>query len=230
MKSLSEFDALIILDCETTGLNPRMDRIIELAAQLYVYTQGEFKLVDQIDSLVKQKVKLPPRIITLTGITDDMLNQYGVEEQDLVKTFKIRFLANKATRMILLSYNANFDMNFIKGMLERNGENLANYSTAYIDILTIYKDRANYPHKLSDALVHYNLDQKYANTHRAIDDCIACYQVLLRMADEYDDINRYINLFGYNPNYPPRDIISGVQYCPQPYRKMTKLYQLCRLT
>ena len=44
------------------------------------------------------------------------------------------------------------------------------------------------------------------------------------MERERGDIERYINLFGYNPKYgPPKPQIGSVRYEPQPYQRQKLL-------
>ena len=46
------------------------------------------------------------------------------------------------------------------------------------------------------------------------------------MERERGDIERYINLFGYNPKYgPPKPQIGSVRYEPQPYQRRKLLYE-----
>ena len=55
-----------------------------------------------------------------------------------------------------------------------------------------------------------------ANTHRALDDVLAALAVLEAMADEQDDLLRYVNLFGYPARFGMEGKpISSVTYRPQ---------------
>ena len=93
-----------------------------------------------------------------------------------------------------------------------------------LDAMTVYKDRRPYPHKLQNAIDAYGLVTQ--NTHRAVDDARATLELLYAMAAERDDLDRYINLFGYNPKYGvsgPK--ISSVRYVPQGYNETCKLYE-----
>ena len=62
--------------------------------------------------------------------------------------------------------------------------------------------------------------QKVQNSHRAIDDVLALFEVLKAMDDEREDLGSYVNLFGYNPKYgvSGRRIV-GVRYEPQSFSK-----------
>ena len=86
----------------------------------------------------------------------------------------------------------------------------------YLDTLTVYKDRRKYPHKLESAIVEYHLTGKVQNSHRAIDDCKALMEVAKAMDEERDDLDRYVNLFGFNPKYgPEKNQLKKVTYVPQ---------------
>ena len=71
----------------------------------------------------------------------------------------------------------------------------------YLDTLTVYRDRHKFPHKLESAIEQYGLGTKVENSHRAIDDCRALYEVAKAMEAERDDLAGYINLFGYPAKY-----------------------------
>ena len=54
------------------------------------------------------------------------------------------------------------------------------------------------------------------NTHRAIDDVAALFEVIKAMEAERADLLSYVNLFGYNPKYGVSgNRIDGVKYWPQ---------------
>lgn len=58
---------LVVLDCETTGLNTETSRIVELAFQVHK-PDGE---VDEWRSLINPGVPIPPRVTKVHGITDE---------------------------------------------------------------------------------------------------------------------------------------------------------------
>ena len=58
------------------------------------------------------------------------------------------------------------------------------------------------------------------NSHRAIDDVLALFEVLKAMDEERSDLAAYVNLFGYNPKYGVSGRrITGVRYEPQSFIK-----------
>ena len=64
--NIMKINSYISIDLETTGLNPKLDRIIEIGAVKVVDGQ----VVETFDTLVNPGRKLDERITELTGITD----------------------------------------------------------------------------------------------------------------------------------------------------------------
>ena len=76
------YKALVIFDTETSGLNPGDDQIIELAALRVERTQaGALRIAGKMDTFIKlpEGEQLPENIVTLTGITDRLLEAEGVQ-------------------------------------------------------------------------------------------------------------------------------------------------------
>lgn len=121
-----------------------------------------------------------------------------------------------ATGGLRIAHNAQFDACFLRGLLR--GQKVGRID--WLDSLTVYKDRRAYPHKLANAIIAYDLTGKVQNSHRAIDDVLALFEVLKAMDDEREDLGSYVNLFGYNPKYgvSGRRIV-GVRYEPQSFSK-----------
>lgn len=214
---------LVVIDCETTGLNPALDRIIEIAAVKYRWNQTAYEVVDVYDPLIRYQGTLPARITEITGITDAMLSASGIAEAAAAAQFAKRFVEGWQGTPLFVAYNAPFDIGFFKRFLARHGKAFPE-NTVYLDALTVYRDRASYPHKLLDAIAHYGLSDIASNSHRASDDCLATFELLKAMAKEEDDLPMYLNLFGYNPNYPIQHQVDGVVYRPQSFRPKGKLY------
>ena len=120
---------------------------------------------------------------------------------------------------------ANFDMLFITVAALKINEKKFFQHLDVVDTLTVFKDRAPYPHKLSDAIAHYHLERYVENNHTALGDTFALLYVVGAMASEKGDLLQYVNLFGYNPKYPPRYKLPNIDYCEQPYNSQLPLYQ-----
>lgn len=221
MPLLDTYDRLVIFDTETTGLHFQRDEIIEFAA-VAVEKSG---VVAQYDELVTLSPgnRVPPNIEALTHITNEDIAARGVPKKDVCKAMAELFAGNT----LLLAYNAHFDLSFLFYMLLRHGDPAVLKGKDKVDLLTVYKDRRPYPHKLCNAIESYGLQDQVQNSHRAIDDVLATVAVLEKMEEEKDDLLRYVNLFGYNAKYGlGSKPISSVTYRPQSYDPPEPLYAL----
>ena len=218
----NRFDRIVVFDTETTGIEFGKDRIIELGA--VSLEQG--RETDSTDVLIRlpEGQTLPPFITNLTGITDAQLLREGVDQGKAVESF-CRLL-DGAERPLLVAYNAQFDLNFLYFFLRPFHRVEVLVKPKFLDALTVYKDRRDYPHKLCNAIEAYGLGDKVENSHRAVDDARATVALMESMAEEKDDLERYIDLFGFNPKYGVSGRkIASVTYRPQSYQRICPLYE-----
>ena len=188
---------VIYFDTETTGLNCKDCQIIELA--MLIVNEGE---IEEYDKFINIGYDLPPEITRITGITDEMLINEGVSEKSVAKDLK----SHLTPGTVMIAHNCYFDLSFVYHLLKRHYpdeayEILENLD--WLDTLTIVKDRMEYPHKLVDVVKKYNIGE--VNFHRAIDDTKALYEVTQALKDERDDLEEYMNIFGFNPRYPVKN-------------------------
>ena len=213
------FDPVLVLDTETTGIDCRRDEIIELGFVRLV-RDGQRREEDYLLRLTPGR-RLPPEIERITGISEDMLRENGVEKSAAGSAL---CAALEGEAPLIAAYNAQFDLCFLYWFLRRLERAEALKRCRFLDVMSVYKDRRDYPHRLENAVAEYAVGG--VNSHRASDDAAAALEVLRAMEDERDDLAEYINLFGYNPKYgPPRPAISSVRYEPQPYERRKLLYE-----
>ena len=163
-------------------------------------TVEDGKIIEEYDEFINIGQAISPKIIELTGITNAMLKNDGISEERVACDLKKRL--TKGT--VMIAHNAQFDLSFIYFLLKRHYPDEADdivRNMKWLDTLTVLKDRKEYPHRLSDAVDHYGIDE--VNFHRAIDDTKALYDVTQELKLERDDLVEYINIFGYNPKYGP---------------------------
>ena len=216
-------DNILVFDVETTGLDSKRDEIIEVAMLRVVNSEGAPIIEDEFSTLVSLTPNrgLPSIITSITGITEQQLLEGGDAKSNVCEKL---VAALSCSKPLLVAYNAQFDLCFLYYFLNRFKKADVLGNIKMLDVLTIYKDRKPYPHKLSDAAFTYSLSQR--NTHRALDDTRLTYELLCKMGSESDDLGHYINLFGYNPKYGVSGLkISSVNYLPQGYKRVKKLYE-----
>ena len=221
----AKYDRLVLFDTETTGLLFSRDEIIEFAAVVMEPVNGEPTVVQEYDELVSLSPGgfVPPKIEQLTGISTQ-----DIRERGLPKTRVARDIAEMIQgNTLLLAYNAHFDLSFLFYFLLRDGDPAILKGKDKLDLLTVYRDRHSYPHRLCNAIDTYGLTGKVVNSHRAVDDVIATVAVMEAMEAEKDDLDKYINLFGYNPKFGvDGKPIGSVTYKPQPYDPVRPQYML----
>jgi DNA polymerase-3 subunit epsilon len=224
-KILSKYDKLVIFDTETTGLNFSRDEIIEFSAAVLEVQGDEAVVVQEYDNLVSLTPgnTVPPMIENLTGISTLDILERGIPKAQLCQDIAEMVAGNT----LLLAYNAHFDLSFLFYLLLRNGDPTILKGKDKLDLLTVYKDRKPFPHKLCNAIEAYGLSGKVVNSHRAIDDVLATVAVMEAMAAQKDDLCQYINLFGYNPKYGiDGKPIGSVNYKSQSFRFGKALYEV----
>ena len=222
---LNHYDRLVLFDTETTGLLFSRDEIIEFAAVVGERGAGKAAVGQEYDELVALAPGgfVPPRFQELTGISTQDLRERG-----LPKTRSCRDIAEMIRgNTLLLAYNAHFDLSFLFYLLLRHGDISILKGKDKLDLLTVYKDRRPYPHRLCNAIDSYGLTGKGVNSHRAVDDVLATWAVMEEMEKEKPDLENYINLFGFNPKYGvDGKPIGSVTYRPQGYDVQCPLYEM----
>ena len=220
----SRYRRLVLFDTETTGLNFARDEIIEFAAVVVEQQEGQLLVIQEYDELIRLSpgMTVPPMIEKLTGITNRDLAERGIPKEQVCRD--IADMLQEDT--LLLAYNAHFDLSFLFYLLLRSGDPSILKGKDKLDLLTVYRDRHSYPHKLCNAIELYGLAGKVVNSHRAVDDVIATVAVMEAMEAERDDLMRYVNLFGYNPKYGiDGKPIGSVTYKPQKFDPPVPLYE-----
>jgi len=218
-----KYDRLVLFDTETTGLEYSRDEIIEFAAIVVEQVAGEPHVIQEYDELVSLSPGgfVPPKIQQLTGISTQDILERGLSKTRVCRDISEMFRGNT----LLLAYNAHFDLSFLFYMLLRSGDPTILKGKDKLDLLTVYKDRHSYPHRLCNAIDTYGLAGKVVNSHRAVDDVLATLEVMKAMEEERPDLVYYVNLFGYNPKYGIEGKpIGSVTYKPQGFDPKAPLY------
>ncbi|TDT63385.1 exonuclease domain-containing protein [Fonticella tunisiensis] len=165
--SLEAFDEFVVLDFETTGLNPSTDKIIEVS--ILKYKNGV--LIDEFQTLINPLIKIPPEITRITGISNNMVKDKPTIKE--VLPLLIDFIGD----LPIVAHNAPFDAKFLKyAVLYNLGEDMI--TNKFID--TVKVARKIYPnlpnHKLTTIKEYLDIN---LNSHRAHDDTLVTAQIYL---------------------------------------------------
>lgn len=149
----------VALDIETTGLDPSVDEIIELAA---IRVRDGVR-ADTFASLVKPRNTISGFITELTGITNDMVSGSPMVESILPQFCE--FIGGD----VVVGHNVNFDINFIYDNLMQCSHRV--FGNDFIDLLRIA--RKTLPelenHRLDTICRHFAVNT--TAHHRGMRDC-----------------------------------------------------------
>lgn len=167
-KGNSIIDALldyVVVDIETTGLDPRYDKIIEVGA---IRVRGG-ESADSYSSLIDPMVPIEPFIEWKTGITTDMVSGAPPAEQIIPQL--LEFIGND----VIVGHNVNFDINFLYDLsIAISGNPVSN---DFVDTMRLarllHKDMKHC--RLPDCLSLYGLSAD--TSHRALADCASTLAV-----------------------------------------------------
>ncbi|MEY7999616.1 PolC-type DNA polymerase III [Clostridium sp. Mt-5] len=174
-------DTYVVFDIETTGFSSINDSIIEIGA---VKIKDE-KVVDKFSEFVNPERAIPDRIVELTGIVDEMVENCGNIKEILPKFMK--FIGDS----VVVAHNASFDVGFIKKNC--NDLNLK-FDNPTMDTIPLCKFLFPELKKFKLNVVAKHLGISLENHHRAVDDAGATCDILLKcfkILRERDILNLY---------------------------------------
>lgn len=155
----------LIIDTETTGLIEnhtipleRQPRVIEFCGFSVDLRTGKIK--EELDVLIKPPEPLSPKIVSITGITDEMLRDKlafgGVAD-------KIFGLVSRSK--VVIAHNLSFDAEMLDMEAERLGRKIAWPKKKICTVeATVHLDG----HRLSLSVLHQKVTgEKHVDAHRA---------------------------------------------------------------
>ncbi len=163
-------NSYVCVDVETTGLNAKEEKIIEIGAVKVV----EGQITDRFQTFIQPGRKLDARIVALTGITDDMLE--GAPSASEVMVQFQEFCGD----LPIMGHNLQFDYAFIKRAMvneklsfEKRGLDTLRISRQYLPELE--------SRNLGFLCNHFQIEH---TAHRALGDAeatSALYQILCQL-------------------------------------------------
>ena len=174
LQNVSFDDEFVAFDLETTGLSAEKDTIIEIGA--VIMQRG--KEIRRYQTFVDPGCKLEPKIVELTGITDDMLRDAPRIEEVLPEF--LDFVGGRP----LIAHNAKFDTGFVRNACQKQG---LKYELTALDTLPLSQQLMPQLNKFKLDVVAKALSLPNFNHHRAADDAMTCglvFYKLLPMLEE----------------------------------------------
>lgn len=181
----------VCFDLETTGLDPKTDKIIEIGAVRV--KAGE--ITDTFQSFVNPGRMLPAKITELTGIYDeDLKDALAIEE--VVPLF-LEFAGDA----YFLGHSVIFDYSFMKkAVVNLDGKN--RYEKMGIDTLKIARKHlaSLESRRLSYLCEYYGIKQK---AHRALGDAMATHMLYQKLLTDF--------YCGNEEDFSPQKLIYNVK-------------------
>lgn len=166
---------LAVVDVETTGLDPKVDRIVEIA--IIHMVGGE--VTEAYATLVNPDQELPEEVVRITGIQPEQL-----VDAPRFEAVADEVLARLQGR-VLVAYNLPFDRAFISEELARSGRELP--TLVPIDPLVFIRELHKSQGSKRLSAVAERLGIPLTQAHRAQDDAEVAGRVLYALAGQLPD-------------------------------------------
>jgi DNA polymerase-3 subunit epsilon len=205
---------LAIVDVETTGSDPRTDRVTEIALiEVAGFDAGGLEMSGRWSTLVNPGRPIPGVIQSLTGITQDMVAA-APRFADIAGE-----LYERLAGRVFVAHNVRFDYGFLRHEFERAG-----FKYLAKTLCTVRLSRRLYPgaggHDLDSLIERHGLE--CAARHRAAPDAEAAWQFLRLAAEEHgaEVVAVAARQISRQPTLPPhldRAVIDEIPEAPGVY-------------
>ncbi len=210
-----------VLDLETTGLSFRTEKITEIG--IMKMQNGE--VIDEFSCFVNPEKPIPPKVVEVTNITDDM-----VKDAETIETIFPKML-DFIGDSVLVAHNADFDIGFLKYNAKELGYRLEN---TYMDTLRLAKELFPDFKKYKLGIIAEKLGIKVEVAHRALDDVdttVKVLKVMLEMLKEkgVETLEQIDNLEDSSSNYKKLPSYHAI-ILAKDYVGLKNLYKLVSLS
>ena len=166
----------VIVDLETTGLQPGLDSIIEIGAVKVI----DGKIVDEWNTLVDPGIFLPEITTNITGITTEMVK--GQPKFAEIADEYLKFIGDGS---IFVAHNVDFDREFVNAHLEK--DNLSKMTQPYMCTFKLAKRVHPNLSKYSLGALSELFDVELPQAHRALHDARATAELMVKFLKVLQD-------------------------------------------
>ncbi len=178
-----EEEVFVCIDCESTGLDPKLDRIIEVAAVKFDLK----KIHESYESLIDPECVIPDTSIEIHHITQEMVQGKPVIK-DILKDL-LKFIG----RGIIVGHGVGFDIDLIATAAERAQIPCTLRNNRILDTLRMARLYGDSPtNSLEQLRKHFNIDMEGA--HRAMNDVIVNIEVFRYLAKRYKTVKQLFDV------------------------------------
>lgn len=165
----------VCVDCESTGLDPHEDRILEVAAVRFTFDE----ILESYESLIDPQVEIPPTSIEIHNITPEMVEGKPVFRDVLTQ------IRDFVGDHIVVGHGILFDLELLTAESRRCGVELDFTKNRQIDTLRLARLYGQSPggNSLRQLAIHFNVPIDGA--HRAMNDVRANVEVFKFLSGGY---------------------------------------------
>ncbi len=176
-------EVFVCLDCESTGLLPEEDRIIEIAAARFTFDQ----VLQEFETLVDPQCDIPTISQGIHKISKNMIEGKPKIAEVLPQVLKM------ITGHILVGHGIGFDMALIAAEAKRHQIPCQIKEQPYLDTLRMARLYGESPvNSLQQLRQHFNIPSEGA--HRAMSDVIVNIAVFKQLAKTYQTIEELFQI------------------------------------
>lgn len=167
-------EPFICLDCETTGLDPRNDRLVEIAVVKFTFEE----ILESYETLLNPERPIPQETIDIHHITDEMVKDKPLCGQILAPLLKM------IQGHIIVGHGIQLDIAFIQEEAKRNKIPCTLDKNLFIDTLRMARLYGESPiNSLERLRQHFNIAEEGA--HRAMSDVVVNIEVFKYLSENF---------------------------------------------
>ncbi len=167
----------VCLDCETTGLDPEKNRLIEAAAVRFTFDES----IASYESLINPGVPIPADSEAIHHISDEMVAGQPRFSRILADLMEV------IGDHIIVGHGIQFDIDFVANEAERAGIPCTIRSNPSLDTLRMARLYGESPTNSLQALAkHFNVPSDVK--HRALDDVLMNIEVFKKLSTKFQSI------------------------------------------
>lgn len=167
-------DVFVCIDCESTGLDPEKDRIVEIAAARFTFD----RLLQSFESLINPECEIPQISQDIHKISADMLEgkpKIAEVLPDLLKMIEGH---------VIVGHGIGFDISLIAAEAKRHQIPTSIEKQKFIDTLRLARFYGESPiNSLEKLREHFNIEPEGA--HRAMNDVVVNIEVFKYLSKSF---------------------------------------------
>ncbi|MFA6118325.1 MAG: DUF3820 family protein [Parachlamydiales bacterium] len=167
-------EIFVCLDLEATGLDPKVDRIVEFAAIKFTFD----KVIDSYDTLIDPEIPIPLLSQNIHNISHEMVkNQPKIKD---ILPDVLKFVG----KHILVGHGIKYDIELLDFEAKRNQINCTIQNLTYIDTLRLARLYGESPNNsLKELSKHFNIE--FEGAHRALNDVKANIEIFKKLSTSF---------------------------------------------